>query len=99
MASTLFVIAPPGFTLEDVRQALIAEAKNLNNEREESGVLKNFARVSVGSVLKDPRHDGVSLLISYSDHDTEAPERVNRAVLNLAAERVNQQFFLRRGSA
>ena len=99
MASTLFVTAPPGFTLEDVRQVLLFEAKNLNDEREQLGVLKNFARVSVGSVLKDPRHDGVSLLISYSDHDTEVPGRVNRTILTLATERVNQQFFLRRGSA
>ena len=86
-----------GVTLQEIRQRIVAVADELNNERAALGISR-FATVYVGPLLQGPKPlTGVLFLVSYSDYDYDAPERVNEALQNMTrATQEDSVFYLKR---
>jgi hypothetical protein len=88
MASKLFKQEAGGLKLAQIREAVSGAVQGLEEKRAQA-ILEaqnrgesptKFARVHIGSVLTDPRDKGVSLLISYSDHDKDTPLMIERII-------------------
>ncbi len=86
MASRLFIKAPEGFTLQEIRDELATAADWLNAERIRLEIA-GFATFFVGPILVSQISREKSFLVSYSEHDMFAREEIEAVFKRLAESR------------